>query len=366
MPDSIQREVNFTASVSTDLNLIFVGDSIMSQFAQAFDAAAIRDGEFRRTINYAMGRDANLVHDCQTMIRTRGGGVAAHWRATSFLREESMVAYSDCKHDWRAWSEEQAVTFLDQKVDTSFDSPHMKLTHCKFGSCQAPGDPSRTGRVNQFDAVIYRAPLGWIALNTVTEEDIVMSLRASHRLLGARTFIVTTQPLSNNVKGIEDWPLLVQFNRMLRKVATEFTRNSTEIDYIMVMEFGNLTSQLMMHNAKHIGFNVTLPMTFTTEDLEFDSQVEVLLERVEYGTWPPSFAQVCANRTLMDDGNCPRNRLSPGRSPMIRRLTTTRKLTCALPDMLRWDALVYGNCRCSIHSRRRVSTRMHLQRRQKT
>jgi len=167
------------------------------------------------------------------------------------------------------------------------------------------------GRVNEFDAVIYRAPLGWIALNDVTEEDIVETLRTSHRLLGARTFIVTTQPLSNNVKGMEDWPLLVQYNRMLRRVATDFTRNSTEIDYVLVMEFGNLTSQLMMHNAKHIGFNVTLPMTFSTEDLEFDSQVEALMERVPYGTWPPSFAQVCANRTLMDDGNCPRNRLSP-------------------------------------------------------
>lgn len=339
LPNTIFREVNFTTSVSTDLNLIFIGDSVMSQFAQAFDAAAIREGESRRTIHYAMGRDANLVHDCQTMVRTRGGGVAAHWRATSFLREESMVAFSHCKHNWRAWSEQQALTFLDQKIDRSFDSPHMAATHCQHGSCQAPGDPSRMGRVNEFDAVIYRAPLGWIALNDVTEEDIVETLRTSHRLLGARTFIVTTQPLSNNVKGMEDWPLLVQYNRMLRRVATDFTRNSTEIDYVLVMEFGNLTSQLMMHNAKHIGFNVTLPMTFSTEDLEFDSQVEALMERVPYGTWPPSFAQVCANRTLMDDGNCPRNRLSPGTFQWVRnkQYETTRQLT--VPDRICKDGM---------------------------
>ena len=340
LPNSIQRHVNFTTSVSTNLNLIFIGDSIMSQFAQVFDSAAIREGESRRTLHYALGRDANLVHDCQTMVRTRGGGVSAHWRTTRFLLEESRVPFAHCKHNWKAWSEVQALTFLNQKVDGGFHSPHMQATRCQYGVCRHDGDPSRTGRVNEFDAAIYRAPLGWIALNDVTEEDIVKTLRTSHRLLGARTFIVTTQPLSNNVQGMEEWPLLIKFNRMLRRVASEFTRNSTEIDYVLVMELGNLTSQLMMHNAKHIGFDVTLPMTFATEDRECDSQEEVLLERVQYGTWPPSFAQVCSNQTLMDDGNCPRNRLSPGTSQLSRQLTSDETICqLTLPEWISEDGM---------------------------
>lgn len=45
LPSTLQKYFNFIASIQTDLKIIFVGDSITGQFAQAFDSAVLDVGQ---------------------------------------------------------------------------------------------------------------------------------------------------------------------------------------------------------------------------------------------------------------------------------------------------------------------------------
>ena len=76
------RVLDFTVSMSTDLKVLFVGDSVMVQLAQAVD-------EFfggRELGSRTVLRESWTNHDGQLVVApTRGGGVSAMWRMTGLI-----------------------------------------------------------------------------------------------------------------------------------------------------------------------------------------------------------------------------------------------------------------------------------------
>ena len=86
----LQKYFNFIASIQTDLKIMFIGDSISAQFAQAFDSAVLDAGQedHVRAKNTMSVTSPDVV--CMSISSPiRGGGVSAFWRVTNLLLKEN-------------------------------------------------------------------------------------------------------------------------------------------------------------------------------------------------------------------------------------------------------------------------------------
>lgn len=108
------EERNYIRSYKqTDLNILFMGDSISGQFADAFDSALLYDMRQEgvcATTTFLSGNPAmQWYHLCMSIAsHIRGDGVSAYWRVTTLLNEESQS-------DWRYWNGGQALALLNHK-----------------------------------------------------------------------------------------------------------------------------------------------------------------------------------------------------------------------------------------------------------
>ena len=77
--DEGNRVLDFTTTISTDLKILIIGDSVGVQLAQAFDEMVGGKELESRTVAWEAWRG----HDGGTVVApTRGGGVSALWRMT--------------------------------------------------------------------------------------------------------------------------------------------------------------------------------------------------------------------------------------------------------------------------------------------
>ena len=312
----LQKYFNITASIQTDLNILFMGDSISGQFAEAFDSAVLYDMRqegVRATTTFLSGNPAmQWYHLCMSIAsHIRGGGVSAFWRVTTLLNEETNQWPSKCQSDWRYWNEGQALALLNhKKQQTEIDAYRTQAEYLQEDISD------RSNRVNEFDALILRVPHGWMAIDQINATRIIEAIEIANRILGARTIIITTLPLSNNVKTEDDWKAIANINHMIRQIARNFTESyDGVIKYVLVQEFGNLTNQVLVENAKNLGImslSNTTQYDYSKEGWEVQL-ADVFLQRPQTGgKWSSSYAQVCSRlpRTKEEE-QCPGVKISP-------------------------------------------------------
>jgi len=300
--------LNFTTTIATDLKIIHLGDSLGQQFVQGFDASVLGKGyESNRVVLQEYFYEGKIYsHNCLSVAAPiRGGGVSSYWRVTDLIseinrRKEAACAKEELQLKQRVgWSMKQSIALVDHKyyVNVSDDA-----TKDKMG--QSPSFP-----VGKFDSVVMRIPHGWMDIPDITRERLLEAIHLSHENLGVQTVIITTLPLNNNVLDASDWRGINKINEMIRDIAQTWTSVPGKgVQWVLVLEFGDFTNQILWKNAQHLGYNISSQRGGGWEL----SGVDFLLDRLPLPPrkWPPSIPMVCAKQPLKDEKNCIRNKIS--------------------------------------------------------
>ena len=323
LPSTLHKYFNFIASIRTDLKIILIGDSISSQFAQAFEATALDVGQEGRVRAKKVMANRVSTHVCMSISSPiRGGGVSAFWRVTNLLlKETNRWPAKLCKWEVRnSWNEGMALAFLNHE----YNSTQLNLLNATEYSQSSPAITEfwqqkklasfKTGNVvNSFDAAILRLPHGWLNFNDMNIATITETIETTHRIVGAKTIVIPTVPFSNNVKSESDWKRVAQINRLIREIARNITESESDIEYVLVQEFGNLTNQVLTENAKNLDLiSPKRDIDYSQEGWEVDL-ANIFLQRPSNTAkkWPPSDVQVCSSLPSNESQTCPGVKISP-------------------------------------------------------
>ncbi|KAL7547422.1 hypothetical protein ACHAWF_010723 [Thalassiosira exigua] len=292
--------LNFTTTISTNLKLVFIGDSISEQLAESFDSTVLGDGFERNRMaqTYRNGRGNINLHQCVSVASPiRGGGVSAFWRIATLMSASTKEYPYLCEHRWRTWNERPALALLDHRYSDDGKSFDHRYFHPKINET---GTKDLPYSVAAFDVVILRVPHGWLKIKEITRERIIEAINLSNIYLGARTVIIATLPLNNNVLTPSDWDGVAKINQMIRDVAHDWkppNGHPGEVQWVLVQEFGNFTNQIVWMNAKHVGLTNSSTPDFSKGGWEL-AGVDFLLKRLSAEPfWSPSIAMVCAEPT---------------------------------------------------------------------
>ncbi len=270
------RVLDFTVTISTNLKLLFIGDSIMVQLAQVFDELlGGRESENRKVL-----WESWSGHEGGTVVApTRGGGVSANWRMTGLL-SKSNYGRPPANRVGGGWSNFEINSFLNHSYH-----PRSKVE----------SQPQNSAIIGNFDVVLFRVMHGWMQLNEITHERLVEAVELSNELLGAITVVLITIPFTNNVITEEDLAMVSEINEDIREISrTWHLRNNSDtgVQNVLVIEYGMYCDQIIWSNARHLNYSVSTPLgaPFNLFDLEGPS---FLLDRLDvpgglYGKFPPS------------------------------------------------------------------------------
>ncbi|KAL9182202.1 hypothetical protein ACHAXT_012854 [Thalassiosira profunda] len=274
--------LNFTATISTDLKILFVGDSISQQFAEGFYSSVHSDDYaggytiLRSFVNdgepiFANGKifSRSGLHVCSSLVApARGGGVSAYWRVLELMSKTTeRKSYVNCKKE-TYWNAGEAALLSDHRYNhppgaTKKGMEKVETTRNNGATTWVRSETdnsTKRHRVGGFDACVLRPQHGWMALGDITRDRIEEEIRLCGKTAGAQTAIVSTLPLNNNVLTPEDWDGILRINEQIRDIALEWNASAAdEVRWVLVQEFGNLTNQILWRNAKHIGYNITMP-----------------------------------------------------------------------------------------------------------
>ena len=109
LPPSLQSSdegklFDFTTTVSTNLNILWMGDSLGHQFSQGFEAAVLGAGYENKRQVFMKYNVGSKQFDCLVASGPiRGGGVTAFWRYTKLLERSRWVPIAPCYSMERKW-----------------------------------------------------------------------------------------------------------------------------------------------------------------------------------------------------------------------------------------------------------------------
>lgn len=310
--------LDFKVSITTDLNMIFIGDSIASQLAQAFDASVLEphydynSNSVKRHFHSSQYMP-EVPHLCVTeSAPIRGGGVSAYMRHNFMISSSSMKRRVVCEHGSKSWG----LDVVDSLLDYQYQHPVNKQQH-RYKSDNQSSELFRSTRVGSFNAAILKIPaLSWIKrIGSVTKERIMEEIDLVGKYFGVETVIISTLTFSNNVLTLDDWNGLLAVNEMIRQIAKSWEFSPTKdniVRWILVQELANFTNQIIWTNAKHIGYNIDLDFSLNGWDGMKAGFLLDRLERVSKYQWPSSIPMVCAERPIGTNvTSCVQNKVSP-------------------------------------------------------
>ena len=290
LPLSLQGPVlNFTVTVSTDLKILQIGDSVGVQLAQAFDEmvgcrpTTQKIGRAYTCKTRTLLWEAWPGHDGRAIIPTYGGGISATWRMTALL-SKSAEGMKPANNHGGGWNMTEIQTFLNYKH----------------------GDAT----LQNFDVVIHRVMHGWMKNEEIARERLIEAIELSHELLGAKTVILMTIPFTNNVLTMEDMKAVNKINADIRNIAHAWhSRGSNSVKNVLVMEYGTYYNHVIWANGKHIGYNVSSPLTATSDTFDREGP-SFIYDRLQNGKeWRPSIPMICSNMHSLGSSRetCDRN-----------------------------------------------------------
>jgi len=279
------RVLDFTASISTDLKILMIGDSVMVQLAQAFDELIIDESnrQNRKTV-----WDAWPGHDGGTVTApTRGGGVSALWRMTGLL-SQSRKGKPPANSAGGGWSDKEINALTSYSYNTS---------------SQEGSTSNNTTTIGNFEVVVLRVMHGWIKADEITHDRLVEAISLSGELLGAKTVVVMTVPFTNNVLTEEEMVKVSTINDDIRSIATTWSSRSASstggLKRVQVLEYGTFYNHIIWSNARHLGYNVSNPLTATQDVFDIEGP-SFLLDRLQDGqAWSPSIPMVCSDTSSL-------------------------------------------------------------------
>jgi hypothetical protein len=304
--------LDFTVRVSTNLKILFLGDSVSVMTAQMFQeqcavsgmttTTTTNDGlppppQDRTVLRYSWGTTEGL----HVAAPVAGGGVVAGWRITGLMvprgrtdapfRNVPGGAWTESdvplllSHQYKKYNHATTLYYEDDDVDNVVvdDETHSNndIVNTNDGnsnrtSAAPPTNITRTTTttIGAFDTLVLRIPHGWMSLSQITYDALLESIRTAHENFGVTTVIIMTLPFINNVQTKEDWHHLRQINDMIRNLTTitatgdtnddqpEYNSNSNNntltkgVHTIITLDFARLADDLIRHQAVHVfGYN---------------------------------------------------------------------------------------------------------------
>lgn len=290
LPPSLRGPVlNFTATVSTNLKILQIGDSVGVQLAQAFDEMAGCRPTLQKIGKGYICKPRTMLweawpgHDGRTIIPTYGGGISALWRMTALL-SKAGEGMKPANNHGGGWNMSEVETFLSYK--------HGNET------------------LQNFDVVVHRVMHGWMRNEEITHERLTEAVELSYELLRAKTVILMTVPFTNNILNETDMKKVNEINADMRSIANEWhLRENTGVKNVLVMEYGMYYNHVIWANGRHIGYNISSPLAAT--DYTFDREGPMFLyDRLQNGKeWKPSIPMICSDVRSLDSKRqtCDRN-----------------------------------------------------------
>mmetsp|Transcript_16561 Transcript_16561/g.31384 ORF Transcript_16561/g.31384 Transcript_16561/m.31384 type:complete len:537 (+) Transcript_16561:242-1852(+) len=269
---------DFHLEMETNLNIVYIGDSVGVQFVQSLQEAAgalKHSKDVYQVIRYGFWR-----HKVSHVARVRGGGIIGGIRITGWFKNSTMNVVDDIMpNGGGGWMESDVremkrlvhqwhgVKTLDRKEESQ--SPcEIKLS---FGSSsntsKSIGKEVHKDDYNcieqDFDISVHQFAAGWIHgkikpqvapfLEKFTTEAIDETIKTTIDRFGTRVIIVQTIPIMNNIQNIQE--LVVANQRIWAHVKTmrEQSIKDKQPLKMLVMELGALSTSLVLYNAIHIG-----------------------------------------------------------------------------------------------------------------
>ena len=275
-------------TISTNLNILHIGDSVTQQIAGAMDEMlGAYELQSRNSVQLKNALKSQYFSSSAgyTVAPTYGGGAQFTWRVVKLLSKSLQDESRPGFHG--AWQTDMAKEFLN-------------LTY------QWKGD---TVAVKKMDAVIFRVTHGWMNFDEITRERIIEAAELAQSLLGADTIIFLTVPFSNNVKTIDDLASVKQINIMIHEIAnTWHLEHDTKM---LILEYATYCDHIIWTNARHIGYNVSAPMEVSESVLAEESPSFLFDRLLQTKDWPPSIPMTCAKLPSNDSSRayCDQNLL---------------------------------------------------------
>jgi hypothetical protein len=309
------RVLDFTTTITTNLKILAVGDSVMLQLAQAFDEALGGLEMQSRTVLW----ESWSGHNGGTVVSpTRGGGISAFWRMTGLL-SNSRKNKPPPNSPGGGWSDVEVNTLLNHSYYNYSPTSISNQQQHQEQQQLPPRNINQT--IATFDIVILRVMHGWMTLAEITYDRLVEAIELCHELLGATTVLLMTVPFSNNVKNEDELANVRQINEDIHEIATTWhERNKTvdnrggSVQHVLVIDYGMYVNQVIWTNALYLNYNVSSPLSIggaaTGHNIYGLEGPSFLFDRLDKDSkdFPPTIAMVCSS-TPTEDGKCNRNTL---------------------------------------------------------
>lgn len=233
---NIPRAFDFNTTLSTNLNILMMGDSVAIQMAQALEGSL--------GVNYPKTRDMNDTHrqimridwgttnEGVTLSKVRGGGSLATFRINGwFLKDrEGAFEYGNLPPlngagGWR-----------QQDVNDLLNHPNLIGGH--------------------FDVMFYRVPFGWIKTEFLDDIDSIKeTILLGREHFGVTAVVLITVPFCNNVQTPHDMKVVEEINEKMRRMSLNW-EEEMGLKHVLVMDLSKLIKELMEDNAKEMGYDI--------------------------------------------------------------------------------------------------------------
>ncbi len=263
---------DFNVEISTSYKILYIGDSVGMQFSQSFQEVAGATTANRKVLRYSWGNNEG-IHIASPV---RGGGAVGSMRITGMFSEKMKNNYRTMPNNLGGgWMEgdvanlKRALAQMTADNETNvMDTKLASNTSCAIKEGLTTFDFDQSVEENEsnncaedfFDVVIHQFPFGWVgkpAQEHITYESIHEAVQLSKRYFGAKTVILQTVPVNNNV--IDMVGELEVINNRILNYSTEFQKNSSrfqamgtinqQVEAVLVLDLGQLSVELFAHNA---------------------------------------------------------------------------------------------------------------------
>mmetsp|Transcript_3185 Transcript_3185/g.4904 ORF Transcript_3185/g.4904 Transcript_3185/m.4904 type:complete len:542 (-) Transcript_3185:80-1705(-) len=267
LPEPFQAPglLDFSTLIDTNLNILYVGDSVGVQFTQILQEAThpIK----RETIRYAW----KAPHENSHIALTPSGGTVAGTRVTGLMTNTSRNV-----HRWLPNSAGGGWLTRDVREMKRLNR-HWRPTETvsyKFGRGRSPCEEGEVeGAENatfpskeeypceeqDFDVVVHQFAPGWQPnfVKGISWSAIDEMVNLSFDYLGANTVVLQTIQIMNNVENITE---LIEVNSVIWKYARDFQAKEAQRKSkdgrkrrVVVMDLYAYTVSLVLQNSMAIG-----------------------------------------------------------------------------------------------------------------
>ena len=266
---------DFNVQMETNLNIIYLGDGVGSQFSQALQEAA--NATDIQVVRYDSGGVRKISH----VAKLSGGGTIAGLQVTGWFHEYGKN-YIDglMPHDGGGFMETDVsemkrlaykwhiTTAEHGGSDPDAIIPFERFCDESEGE-KEDSDPSGTLYTDcteqNFDAAVHQLSTEWIHreitlggsafLDEFTLEAIEESVQLTINQFGVKIIILQTIPIINNIRNIQE---LIIANQRIWKFAKRFRQqqeNQKEDERVtlLIMEVGALSTSLTLFNSIAMG-----------------------------------------------------------------------------------------------------------------